>query len=92
MEDNPAGSGKDSAICGYIDKSGKWINSRPADAGVMSDFYQGLALVCGEDSCGYIDKRGAYVWRSNRERFDPRRLVGCSLWNEGDSDYARCQY
>ncbi len=87
--DESLNSGTGGAICGYIDKSGRWaINEGGFKVGVMSDFYEGLALICNEDSCGYIDHSGNYVWRTS-ERINPWRLTGCTIWNVGDPDYGR---
>lgn len=88
--DESLNSGKGGAICGYIDKSGKWaLNEGELKVGViMSDFYEGLALICHENSCGYIDHNGNYVWRTS-ERIDPWRLTGCTIWNVGDREYGR---
>lgn len=92
-EDESADSGKGGAICGYIGKSGEWIiQNIPADR-LMTDFYEGLALVCSEEFCGYINKRGDYVWRTT-ELFNPRRIAGCTIWNFGGPDYGddNCQH
>ena len=87
--DESLNSGTGGAICGYIDKSGRWaINEGEFKGGVMSDFYEGLALICHEHSCGYIDQNGNYIWRTS-ERIDPWRLTGCTIWNVGDPDYGR---
>ena len=92
-EDATAHSGEGGATCGYIGRTGEWVIHLSPDRVVMSDFYGGLALVCGEDFCGYINKKGDYVWRA-KERFDPRRLVGCTVWNLGEPDYGEdsCQH
>jgi hypothetical protein len=81
------------AICGYISKSGEWIIQNIAAEGLLTDFYEGLALVCNKDSCGYINKRGDYVWRTS-ERFDQRHIAGCTIWNLGEPDYGddNCQH
>lgn len=86
IEDQSANSGKGGATCGYISRNGKWIIQNIPATGLMTDFYEGLALVCSEDFCGYINKKGDYVWRTTEE-FDPRDLSGCTVWNLGDPDY-----
>jgi hypothetical protein len=85
-EDATADPEKGGATCGYIGRTGEWVIHLSPDRVVMSDFYGGLALVCGDDICGYINKKGEYVWRA-KERFDPRRLVGCTIWNFGRPEY-----
>lgn len=86
VEDATADSGEGGATCGYIGRTGEWVIQHISTRGVMSDFYEGLALVCGEDFCGYINKKGDYVWRA-KQRFDPWRLTGCTVWNLGEPDY-----
>ena len=92
VEDKTANSGEGGATCGYIDRTGQWI-IKVSGFGPMSDFHEGLALVCGKDFCGYINKKGSYVWRSTEnlasQHFDPTRLVGCTLWNFGDPEYGK---
>lgn len=78
--------GKDNPTCGYIGKSGEWVIRNISVQGLISDFYEGLALVCGEEFCGYMNKRGDYVWRTT-ERFDPRNIVGCTIWHLREPDY-----
>jgi hypothetical protein len=96
VEDKTANSGEGGVTCGYIDRTGQWIIQwfiKAADFGAMSDFYEGLALVCGKDFCGYINKKGQYVWRSTEilenQHFDPTSLVGCTLWNWPNPEYGK---
>ncbi|MGI8641781.1 MAG: WG repeat-containing protein [Pyrinomonadaceae bacterium] len=55
---------------GYADKTGKIVINPQFD--IASPFYGGLAFVStrgsGEETMGWIDKEGKYVWRETKEK------------------------
>lgn len=63
---------KDQGIYGYIDPTGQMIlqlefdfSVDPNRSVILSDFYDGLAMIKVDGKYGYVDRTGNFVWKPN---------------------------
>lgn len=62
--------GKPQEVAGYIDTRGRLV-IQISDPETLYDFRKGLALVSAEKWMGYINKKGEWVWRTDKKWTPP---------------------
>ena len=71
--------------CGYLDKNGGWAIA-PTFSFMLGDFKGSLALACTEKTCGYINRKGEFVWlprdAPNESTIVGSAFTGCSIMSD----------
>lgn len=81
--------------CGYLDKSGGWAIA-PTFTFMLGDFKGSLALACTEKTCGYINRKGKFIWlprgSPNETTTVGSAFTGCSIMSDKSDQNYPCKF